>query len=218
MCILGKTGYGKTWFLNQITMRAAAIAGWKVIGIDAFRNGERIEQAAGLGARCNRIGLESAVNILDVVYHKEEAGCWIGKQVQHVIGQLAMLLGEPGTNAHGEEELLPRRFSIAERGLLDQALSALYVEVDPDGLPHEMPILRDFVAILEELGEEETDWLARDLRLFLSGSMAASFDATTTVDWDFASSINYFDFSHVPETLRVLLRPGCGRDQSLYAR
>ncbi len=203
MCILGKTGYGKTWFLNQITMRATAIADWKVIGIDAFRNGERVEQAAGIGARCNWIGLESAVNILDVVYDKEEEGGWIGKQVQHVIGQLAMLLGEPGTNAHGEEELLPRRFSIAERGLLDQALSALYAEVDPDGLPHEMPILSDFVAILEELGEEETDRLARDLRLFLSGSMAASFDAITTVDWDFASDINYFDFSNVPETLRA---------------
>ncbi len=203
MCILGKTGYGKTWFLNQITMRASAIAGWKIIGIDAFRNGERIERAARVGARCNWIGLESSVNILDIVYDKAEEGGWIGKQVQHVIGQLAMLLGEPGTNANGEEELLPRRFSIAERGLLDQALSAMYSHVDPDAHVSNMPILSDLIALLEEIGEEETDWLARDMRLFLSGSMAASFDATTTVDWDFASDINYFDFSNVPETLRA---------------
>ncbi len=93
MSVLGKTGSGKTWFLNQVTLRGAAIAGWKIIGIDAFRNGERIERAAGMGARCNWIGLESAVNILDVVYDARTEGGWIPNQVQHVIGQLGSVAG-----------------------------------------------------------------------------------------------------------------------------
>jgi hypothetical protein len=202
MSVLGKTGSGKTWFLNQVTLRGAAIAGWKIIGIDAFRNGERIERAAGMGARCNWIGLESAVNILDVVYDARTEGGWISNQVQHVIGQLALLLGEPGVNAHGDEELVARQWTVAERGLLDQALTRLYATVDPNMPLSAMPILQDLIVELHALHEAETDVLARDLRLFLSGSMAASFNATTTVDWNVEADINYFDFSRVPETLR----------------
>ena len=202
MSVLGKTGFGKTWFLNQVTLRGAAIAGWKIIGVDAFRNGERMERAAGAGARCNWIGLENAVNILDVVYDAHTEGGWLPNQVQHVIGQLALLLGQPGANAQGDEELIARPWTVAERGLLDRALTDLYATVDPDASLPEMPILQDLITRLQSLNEWETDVLARDLRLFLSGSMAASFNAPTTVDWDVSADINYFDFSRVPETLR----------------
>jgi hypothetical protein len=202
MCILGKTGFGKTVFLNQITLRAAAIAGWRVIGIDAFKNGERLETAAGVGARCNWIGLESVINILDVVYDEATEGGWIPNQVQHVIGQLATLLGELGANAQGEEDLIPRRFTLAESSLLDQALTALYRDIDPHAPLDDMPILEDLLPILADLDEDESDALARDLELFLRRSLAQSFNATTTIDWDFSADINYFDFSRVPKTLR----------------
>ena len=57
MCVLGKTGYGKTWFLNKVTLRAArSRAGRSSAG--RLRNGVRIERAAGMGCRCNRIGLQ----------------------------------------------------------------------------------------------------------------------------------------------------------------
>ncbi len=90
-----------------------------------------------------------------------------------------------------------RRTRLAGSGA-DAALSP----VDPCLPLHAMPILQDLIVELDALEEAETDVLARDLRLFLSGSMAASFNATTTVDWDFEADINYFDFSRVPETLR----------------
>jgi len=212
MVILGKTGFGKTYFLNLLTLRGAAIAGYRVIGIDAFRNGDRVEAAAGAGARCYHIGMESSVNILDVVYAADTPGGWVPNQVQHVIGQLALLLGTPGKGASGRDQLVPRPLSIAERGLLDRALSDLYAGVDPAAPLAAMPILSDLIARLRRFDEPEAQGLARDLRLLLFGSSAdgattptslgASFNATTTVDWNFGRDINYYDFSSVPELLR----------------
>src|SRR5215210_3191322 len=150
MCILGKTGYGKTWFLNMVTLRAA-LAGWKVIALDIAGNGLRVERAAGMGCRCNLIGLQNAVNILDVVFPPDAEGGWLRNQVQHVIDQLGMLLGEPATTAAGQVQTQPRRFSIAERGLLDQALSVLYADVDPEASLDRMPILGDLIAQLDAL-------------------------------------------------------------------
>jgi hypothetical protein len=210
MCILGKTGYGKTWFLNMVTLRAA-LAGWKVIALDIAENGLRIERAAGVGCRCNLIGLQNAVNILDVVFPADAEGGWMRNQVQHVIDQLAMLLGEPATNAEGQAQMQPRRFTIAERGLLDQALTNLYAKVEPNAPLDQMPILGDLIVALEALDEVETNRLARDLRLYLSGSLSATFNAHTTVDWDFSSDINYFDFSEtrVPKPLQAFFYGQC---------
>lgn len=210
MCILGKTGYGKTWFLNMVTVRAA-LAGWKVIALDIAGNGLRIERAVGMGCRCNLIGLQNAVNILDVVFPADAAGGWLRNQVQHVIDQIGMLLGEPATNAAGQTQMQSRRFSIAERGLLDQALSVLYAGVDPEAPLDRMPILGELIAGLDALGEAETTALARELRLYLSGSLGATFNAHTMVDWDFTSDINYFDFgeTRVPRPLQAFFYGQC---------
>ena len=210
MCVLGKTGYGKTWFLNMVTLRAA-LHGWKVIALDIAENGLRVERAAGMGCRCNLIGLQNAVNILDVVFPPDAEGGWLRNQVQHVIDQLGMLLGEPTTNAAGQVQMQPRRFSIAERGLLDQVLTELYAEVDPTAPLDQMPILGDVIDRLQRLQEVETDVLARDLRLYLSGSLGATFNAHTTVDWDFSSDINYFDFAEtrVPKPLQAFFYGQC---------
>ena len=210
MCILGKTGYGKTWFLNMVTLRAA-LHGWKVIALDIAENGLRIKRAAGMGCRCNLIGLQNAVNILDVVFPADAEGGWLRNQVQHVIDQLGMLLGEPAANAAGQVQMQPRRFTIAERGLLDQALTDLYAAVDPEAPLEQMPILGDLIGRLEALHEAETTILARDLRLYLSGSLGATFNARTTVDWDFGSDINYFDFSEtrVPKPLQAFFYGQC---------
>jgi len=210
MCILGKTGYGKTWFLNMVTLRAA-LHGWKVIALDVAENGLRLERAAGMGCRCNLIGLNNAVNILDVVFPADAEGGWLRNQVQHVIDQLGMLLGEAATTAAGQMQMQPRRFTIAERGLLDQALTALYADVDPQAPLEDMPILQDLIGLLDGLREAETTALARELRLYLGGSLGATFNAPTTVDWDFTSDINYFDFSEtrVPRPLQAFFYGQC---------
>ena len=152
----------------MVTMRAA-LQGWKVIALDLAENGLRIERAAGMGCRCNLLGLHNAVNILDVVFPLDSPGGWIPLQVQHVIDQLAMLLGEPGTTATGQVQVQPRRFSIAERGLLDRVLSELYAGVDPSAPLDQMPILGEVIARLEALNEVERNILARDVQFFLAG-------------------------------------------------
>jgi hypothetical protein len=213
MVILGKTGFGKTFFLNLLALRGAALAGYRVIGIDAFRNGTRVEAAARAGARCHVLGLDTPINVLDVVYADEDVeGGWVVNQVQHVIGQLALLLGTPGRSPDGKEQYIPRTLSIAERGVLDRALCHLYARVDPRAALAEMPILSDLIARLEEFSTSEARALARELRMLIYGTdnpdeavpngMGRSFNAPTGVDWNFGRDINYYDFSSVPEILR----------------
>jgi hypothetical protein len=209
--ILGKSGYGKTWFINQVTLRGAAIQGYKIIGIDAFRNGERVEAAAGAGGRCNWIGMETAINVFDIVADTSEPE-WVTTQVATVLNQLAMLLGDVGRNAEGRDILMERRFSTPERGVLDRAITALYRGVDPNAPLDQMPILSDLITLLETSREQEAHTLARDIRMFCFGTddptvttlstYGAAFNRHSQVDWNFMKDINYYDFSAVPDLLR----------------
>ena len=211
LAILGKTGFGKTVFLNQIALRAAQ-QGHRVIGIDAFRNGERVEAAAQDGARCTLIGMDACINPLDIVYDETTEGGWRANQNQHAIGQIAIFLGSPAINAEGKEYMLPRAFTPGERGLLDAALAVLYQRSTPDMPLEEMPILSDLIDALEDQDEPESTEIARELRRVLFGStrrdrvgltsVGQTFNVTTTVDWDFSRPINYFDFSTVPDLWR----------------
>lgn len=213
MVILGKSGSGKTFLLNLLALRGAALMGYRVIGIDAFRNGERVEAAARAGARCHFLRLDNPINVLDIVYADDEVeGGWLANQVQHVIGQLALLLGTPGRSADGKEQYIPRVLSIAERGVLDRALCALYAELTPAAPLSAMPILSDLAAQLEQFAEPEALAVARELRMLIYGTdspeatqlnaLGRSFNAPTAVDWNFGHDINYYDVSGVPEILR----------------
>jgi hypothetical protein len=169
MVILGKTGFGKTFFLNLLALRGAAIADERVIGIDAFRNGTRVA-AAQAGACCDALGLDMPINILDVIYADDSAGDWRANQVQYAIGQLALLLGTPGTSANGGDRSIPRAFSIPERGVLDRALSELYEPIEPDQALDQMPILSDLIVRLAQYQEIEARQLARELRMLITGT------------------------------------------------
>lgn len=201
MVILGKSGSGKTFFLNLLALRGA-LAGHRVIGLDAFKNGQRIELAAQGGARCFALGFQQAINILDIVYG--ETG-WLPNQVQHAIGMLQLLLGTPGKGVDGRDRLIPCDFSVVERGLLDRALTALYLPLSPDAPLDQMPTLSDLVAQLRSFGEAESDALGRAIYLFLDQtSIGPSFNAHTTVDWQFGADISYYDFADIEELYRPL--------------
>jgi hypothetical protein len=214
MVILGKTGYGKTFFMNLLALRGAALAGHQVIAIDAFGNGERLAAAAGAGAHCLSMGLDTPINILDVVYTDDEVeGGWIANQVQHAIGLLALLLGTPAHTADGKERQEPRPFSIAERGVLDRALGGLYAEVDTHLAQPHAPILSDLIARLEQIRIPEALGIARDLRMLLYGGDHP--DATTLTvlgrGLDVAAATGRYsrhdmtchDLSRVPEWLKA---------------
>ena len=210
--ILGKTGYGKTVFLNLLAERAAAVAGMQVIGIDAFANGFRVE-AALAGAKCYAIGLNQTVNILDVVYGHDTEGGWLPNQVLHVVGQLSLLLGEPGQTPDGKKRYIPRAFSTRERGVLGRVIQALYQEYDitPDTATRETPILADLLTQLEAEDDAVAVEVAIDIRYFLYGSIrreidvmtpeGTAFNGHTTIDWNFSRDVIYYDFKQVPEIL-----------------
>ena len=69
MVVLGKTGYGKTFFLNTMALRAAALGGYRVVMVDAFENARRMQRAAGAGVNANWLSLDTAINILDIVFN-----------------------------------------------------------------------------------------------------------------------------------------------------
>ncbi|MFV9505970.1 MAG: VirB4 family type IV secretion system protein [Oscillochloridaceae bacterium umkhey_bin13] len=210
--VLGKSGSGKTVFINLLAERAAAVAGMQVIGIDAFENGFRVA-AALRGAACYAVGLEHTVNILDVVFGEETEGGWLPNQVLHVVGQLALLFGQPGRIAD-RECYLPRAFSTRERGVLGRVVQDLYLAagVTPATPVTEQPVLADLLALLEQDGGVTARELALDLRYLIYGTEqreatrmtpeGAAFNGPTTIDWNFRSDVTYYDFKQVPAILR----------------
>lgn len=219
MVVLGKSGFGKTFFLNVMTLRAAALAGHRVIWIDAFENGYRVARAVGAGARCYPIGLEQTINLLDCVYTPAADGPgWRSSQVQHVIAALALLMGTPalvrGADQTSKKERQPRAFDIAELGALDRALSDLYDTVDPYGSLEEMPTLRDLIDELEISAEPAAQGIAYALRMLLFGTrsdtsrpttMGRAFNGVTTVDWGLQDDVTCFDLTEVEKGAQELL-------------
>ena len=93
-----------------MALRAAALSGYRVIMIDAFENARRMERAVGAGVRGNWLTLETPINILDIVFD-DEIGDWRSAQVEHVISQLAMLIGTLGMGASNQKVFVPRIFT-----------------------------------------------------------------------------------------------------------
>lgn len=206
MVVLGKSGYGKTFFLNVVTMRSAALEGHQVIGIDAFENGVKVAQAiGGSGARCFMVGQNTPINILDIVHDPATEEDWIVPQVQHALGLMAQLLGKPGTALEGKLSWVNYDFSNGESGVLDRALSDLYAGVTPNADTATTPLLQDLIVELERIQEPEARHLARELRLKLFGSVTSRiatatgqlFNAPSAIRWDFSYDVVYYDFSAV---------------------
>jgi len=209
MIIAGMTGFGKTVLLNLLAERAASVGNMQVIGIDAFKNGERVERAVQ-DCVCFTIGLEHSVNVLDVIYGWESEGGWENNQIMHAVAQIALLLGKPGKNRHEQTVLLPLPLEDGTRGVLSLAVKRLYrmFRVTPDTPTQAMPILSDLIAVLEAMQDPLADGFALRLRYLIYGSSAATdektpegvtFDAQTTIKWDFTNAIVYYDFKDVPD-------------------
>jgi hypothetical protein len=206
MVVLGKSGYGKTYFLNVMAVRAAAQAGYRVIMVDAFENASRLERAAGAGARGNWLTLETPINILDIVFD-HEIGDWRAAQVEHVISQLALLLGTLGIGSENRKVFQPRLFTPEERGVLDRALSDLYASLAPSLSSGATPLLEDLIDALDSLGEPEGCAIADTLSKLIFGTadrkattltrLGQRFNAATAVDWSFERAINCFDLSRI---------------------
>ncbi|MBP1466733.1 hypothetical protein EYB53_013535 [Candidatus Chloroploca sp. M-50] len=200
--VMGKSGFGKSFFLNILTMRSA-LEGYRVIGIDAFHNAQRIAAATGGGTRCYALSLEDTYNPLDILFTDEH---WLPNQVAQAQRMLALILGRTISSAQGQtSQFLPRIFSEDEASLLDHALTQLYRPLHPDLPRTEMPLLSDLVTILAGMGEPESAALARSLRLLITEtSRGQRFNGHTTVDWRFDADISYYDLSAIPPTSRVL--------------
>lgn len=222
--VLGQTGSGKTFFMNVLTLRAAATMGWRVIWIDSNENGPRIERACREGCRRYEVGPGTTLNLMDPVYGPEDGPNWAYSQIEYVISSLAMLLGTPESSGGDVRGLTPRVFSPEERGYLERALLDMYQsppeadaseadasEADDAVAP---PVLTDLILSLEALNEARARRLATSLRMLLFGSESrmdtqtlrgACFNGATSTDWDLESDVTFFDLSQSDASDKSLL-------------
>lgn len=203
MVVLGKTGYGKTFFLNTMALRAAALGGYRVVMVDAFENARRMQRAAGAGVNASWLSLDTAINILDIVFNDDG---WLAAQIEHVISQLGLLMGRVGHGPDASKVLLPRVFTPEERGVLDRGLALVYARCSPETALADTPLLSDLVDALDTLHEPEASALADALSAMLRGSRNRSaalnafgrrFNAPTAISWDFSSPINCYDMGAI---------------------
>jgi hypothetical protein len=214
MIISGMSGYGKTVLLNLMAERAASLGNMQVIGIDAFSNGLRVERAIQ-DCVCFKVGLEHTLNPLDIVFGEETEGGWLNNQILHAVGQIVMLLGEPGESVDGKKRFIPLPLETGARGVLSLAVKRLYQKhrVSPATPAWGTPTLTDLIIVLEEMRDPIAVQFATRLRYFIYGSLTdtsektpdgAAFDGHTTIDWRFENRIVYYDFKTVPELLLPL--------------
>jgi hypothetical protein len=215
MVILGATGSGKTFLMNLISLRAAALEGHRVIWIDSNNNGERLERAFGAGCRRYDIGLDHRVNLLDFAFSPADGSSWLFSQVAYVVSQLGMLLGTTVMQGGEVRDLNPRIFTSEESGMLERALLDVYAGVDPDTSSEEMPILTDLVLALEAIDETEAQALARTLRMRLFGSTRTMesgrtlydrcFNGPTTLPWNLDPDVVICDLTAIEREAKHML-------------
>lgn len=223
MVFLGETGYGKTFAMNVMTIRAAVQAGHRVIWVDAYENAPRVERAIGGGAVRHVLSLGRTINLLDIVYGPEDGSEWRLMQVQHVVAQLALLMGKTALTADGKRTLNARMFNEREEGYIQRAVQMVYEGVEAHTDLAEMPILTDLIAALEEIDASEpvlkgipryAREIAHDLRVMLFGSVTdtssltakgKSFNGVTTVDWNITDDVVCFDLTEVQRGAEELL-------------
>ena len=214
MIIAGMSGHGKTVLLNLMAERAASLGDMQVIGIDAFSNGLRVERAIQ-DCVCFKVGLEHTINPLDVVFGDETEGGWLNNQILHAVGQIVMLLGEPGESVDGKKRFIPMALETGARGVLSLAVKRLYQKyrVSPETPAWGTPTLTDLISVLAEMRDPIAAMFATRLRYFVYGSLTdatektpdgAAFDGHTTIDWRFENRVVYYDFKTVPEILLPL--------------
>jgi hypothetical protein len=164
---------------------------------------------------CFKVGLEHTINPLDVVFGEETEGGWLNNQILHAVGQIVMLLGEPGESVDGRKRFIPIKLETGERGVLSLAVKRLYQQysVTPATPAWGTPTLTDLITVLEDMRDPIAALFATRLRYFIYGSLTditektpdgAAFDGPTTIDWRFEERIVYYDFKTVPELLLPL--------------
>lgn len=211
--VLGKTGYGKTFSFNAWATRMLAL-GHQIVAYEPQGHSRRLVEAAGRSGARYVLDLHQRVNVLDVVATRDEQGRppAIGAQIAHVAAQLSVLLGTSRAAADGKMIFIAREWQGNERGVLDLALQMLYENVDLEALPPERtPILADLcdalatiATQLEQEGQLEAAATARrvgteiNLRL-VRGSLRMTFNARTSIDWNFTHDITAYDFSAIPD-------------------
>jgi hypothetical protein len=214
MLIAGMTGFGKTVLLNLMAERAASVGDMQVIGIDAFSNGIRVERAIQ-DCVCFKVGLEHTINPFDIAFGWETEGGWLNNQILHVVGQIALLLGEPGEGADSKQRFVPLKLENGARGVLSLAVKRLYdrYRVTPETPVWGVPTLSSLITVLEEMRDPVAAQFAVRLRYFIYGSLTdtsektpegIAFDGQTTINWRFENRIVYYDFKTVPAILLPL--------------
>ncbi len=213
--VLGKTGSGKTFGSNVWATRMLAL-GHQVVVYEPQGHSRRLIDAAGRAGARYVLDLHQQVNVLDVVATRDEQGRppTVSAQIAHVAAQLSVLLGTSRAGGDGKLHFSAREWVGNERGVLDLGLQLLYAGLDLEATgPAETPILADLCDALVsvarqleqegEIGREAAVTTRRiaseiDLRL-VRGSLRTTFNARTTIDWNFTHDVTAYDFSAIPD-------------------
>ncbi|HNR97074.1 MAG TPA: hypothetical protein PKH89_08920, partial [Anaerolineae bacterium] len=159
--VLGRTGSGKT-FMAGLRAYRERMFGVQTVFIDPQGNFQKVTEAVGGKYNFLRLGVGTALNVLDIVHDHPAA------QISHVIVMLEALLGRA---------LSSREKGAVDRALLDIYTAAFGAEGDVFNVSR-TPLLEDLAAALNG------STLAADLERFVDGSLHEIFNAHTTLSFD----------------------------------
>ncbi len=211
--ILGQTESGKTFASAVWGMRMLMEAGWQVAIFEPQGHAERFIRACGAGGQRTVLTMNERINVLDVAVGRDEQGRppALAEQIQHVLNQLSILLGTTQTGADTKVAFQPRTWQPIETAILGLALEQVYAPwaAALDQLTAaQTPRLSDLCDALRDLDLQDTSASTRALREQLldqvsmglvRGPNGATYNAATTVGFDFAHDATAFDFTRITD-------------------
>ncbi|HEU4325411.1 MAG TPA: hypothetical protein VFS21_19865, partial [Roseiflexaceae bacterium] len=214
--VLGLPGNGKTTAAFAWALRLATALNGQVIFVEPNEHASRLVERAGAAGVYHRLDLSQRINILDVAVGRDPDGRPppVSAQIQVVLTQLSVLLGRAGINAQQQQTFEPRVLNEMQLSLLDLALQAVYApwadKLD-ELRPEETPILSDLVAALRALTipsevEHDRARLVAELEMRLvQGSLGSTYNARSTVQWDFQHDLTAFNLTALAEGVPRIL-------------
>jgi type IV secretory pathway VirB4 component len=178
--VTGKTGSGKTFAVMDHALRGTLMADEQWVIIDPQGNAGQMTKA--LSGSYNRLSLTegTSINVLDVV---EET---LAAQNSYVLSLLETLWGE--------------ELSMQQKGVLDDALTAIYAQLDDDTRPEDMPTLETLI----EMVEGDLPDFAAGMHRSVRGSLAGIFNRPTNIDLQMEAPIITYDLQDIPDEFEHL--------------
>jgi type IV secretory pathway VirB4 component len=187
--ILGQPGSGKSFAAKREIANAFLTTDDDIIIADP--EAEYFSLVQHLGGQVVKLSLSSKnyINPMDISENYSEDANPLALKSDFILSLCELVVG-------GKDGLSP-----GEKTIIDRCLPIVYREYFADMRPEKMPTLEDFYNVLLEQGDDDANYIAKSIEIFVKGTLNV-FNHRTNVD--IANRLVCYDIKDLGKTLKEL--------------